>query len=476
MEKEFFDSVIIGRGLTGLSAAIESNENKNTALFFIEKEKELNANSFNAQGGIASAINSNDSTEKHFKDTIKAGAGLCNKQIVKILVEKGKEKILELIESGFEFDKQNGISFGLESGHSEKRILHSKGDSIGKELTSFYLKLAKEKNIHFFPGKKLNELITKKGTAKAVVFDDLLVEFNSLIFASGGYSSLYSKNTGKGLNKGNALSTALKAGIELMDLEFEQFHPTTIKENNFLLSETLRGEGAFLVNDSGKKFMENISGKDLATRDIVSVKVLEETEKKRKVFLDCSEIKNFKERFPLINLKLKEMKLNSDLIEIEPAAHYSIGGIKIDLNARTNLRNVFAAGECSCSGVHGANRLASNSLLEAVVFGSIAGKNAMQEKKNEKIKLKVNSVNLTENSGFDFSLLQKLMWDYCGIKRNEKGLKKGLTEIKKMQKNNYTFLAEKIIESALNRKETRGTHFRTDFPEMNKAEHSIIKK
>ncbi len=481
MEKEFFDSVIIGRGLAGLSSAIESKENKNTALFFLEKEKEPKANSFNAQGGIAAAINSNDSVEKHFNDTIKAGAGLCNQKIVKILVEKGKEKILELIDLGFEFDKENGVSFGLEAGHSEKRILHSKGDNIGRELTSFYLKLAKEKNIHFFPEKKLNELIIQKDSGKAVVFDDLLVEFNSLIFASGGYSSLYSKNTNKGKTKGEVNSIALKAGIELMDLEFEQFHPTTIKETNFLLSETLRGEGAFLVNDLNEKFMEKISGKDLATRDVVSVKVTEEIEKKRKVFLDCTKIKNFEERFPSIYLKLKEMKLNPELIEIEPAAHYSIGGIKIDLNSRTNLKNVFAAGECSCSGVHGANRLASNSLLEAVVFGSIAGKNAMQTKKNEKIKTeKINELIKTKNSfnsNFDFPLLQKLMWNYCGIKRNENELQKGLTKIKKMEKNNYTFLAEKIIESALNRKETRGTHFRTDFSEIKeKAEHTVIRK
>lgn len=480
MEKEFFETVIIGRGLAGLNSAIETSKDKNTAVFFCGEE--IKANSFKAQGGIAAAISNNDSVQMHFDDTIKAGAGLCNKNAVRILVEKGKEKVLDLIESGFEFDKDdNGINFGLEAGHSKKRILHSKGDETGKELTKYYVNLAKEKNIHFFSGKELKELIVEKGIGKAAVFDDLLIEFNSLVFASGGYSALYSKSTNPEAAKGEALSIAFKAGIELMDLEFEQFHPTTVKRNNFLLSESLRGEGAFLVNDLNEKFMEKFSGKDLATRDVVSIEIFNQINSGKKVFLDCGEIKNFEERFPSINSKIKELGLNKELIEVEPAAHYSIGGIKIDLNGRTNLRNVFAAGECSCSGVHGANRLASNSLLEAIVFGSIAGKNALKEKKNKKIekekinkKIKLNSVN--SNSDFDFVSLQKVMWDLVGIKRNKTGLRKALNEINKMNENNCAFLSKKIIESALKREESRGCHFRTDFLERkNKAVHSVIK-
>jgi len=479
MEKEFFETVIIGRGLAGLNSAIETAKDKNTAVFFCGKE--IKANSFKAQGGIAAAVNKNDSVQMHFDDTIKAGAGLCNEKAVRILVEKGKEKVLDLIESGFEFDKEeNELDFGLEAGHSKKRILHSKGDETGKELTKYYVKLAKEKNIHFFAGKKLKGLIAEKGLGKTAVFDDLLIEFNSLIFASGGYSALYSKSTNPEAAKGNALSIAFKAGIELMDLEFEQFHPTTVKGNNFLLSESLRGEGAFLVNELNEKFMEKFSGKDLATRDIVSIEIFNQMQKGRKVFLDCSKIKNFEERFPSINSKIKELNLERELIEIEPAAHYSIGGIKIDLNARTNLKNVFAAGECSCSGVHGANRLASNSLLEAIVFGSIAGKNVINEKQNKRIekekmnkKIKLNSI----QDNFDFALLQKVMWRLVGIERNKIGLEKALNEINRMQKNDLTFLSKKIIESALNRKESRGCHYRTDFLETkNKAEHSIIGK
>jgi L-aspartate oxidase len=476
MEKEFFDLAVIGRGLAGLNAAIKTKKNHNTAIFFSEKENELKANSFNAQGGIAAAINENDSIQSHFNDTVKAGAGLCNEKAVKILVKKGKEEVLKLIEAGFEFDKRNGLNLGLEAGHSKKRVLHSKGDCIGKELMHYYLKIAKEKNVHFFPGRELRELIVRKGKGKALLFDDMIIEFKAVVFASGGYSFLYSKNTNSG-KQTEANSIALNAGIELMDLEFEQFHPTTIKGNNFLLSETLRGEGAFLINELNERFMEKIKGRDLATRDVVSRKVFEEINSGRKVFLDCSGIEDFKERFPSIYRKINELGLKvEEPIEIEPAAHYSIGGIKIDLNARTNIRNVFAAGECSCSGVHGANRLASNSLLEAIVFGSIAGQNALKEKKSsEKIKIKINCSE--QNSGFDSSLLQELMWNYVGIERSERGLKKALNEVKKMKKNNYTFLAEKIIESSLNRKESRGCHYRKDFPEKKKrAEHTIIKK
>lgn len=478
MEKEFFDLVVIGRGLASLSAAIETPKEKNTAVFFCGEE--FKANSFKAQGGIAAALSRSDSVEKHFNDTVKAGNGLSNEKAVKILVEKGKEKVLDLIESGFEFDEsEKGIDFGLEAGHSEKRILHAKGDEIGKELTKYYLKLAKEKNVHFFPGKELKELIVEKGRGKSAIFEDFVAEFNSLVFASGGYSALYSKNTNPEASKGETLSIALKAGIHLMDLEFEQFHPTTIKNNNFLLSEALRGEGAFLVNDLNEKFMEKIPGNSLATRDTASTEIFNQIQSGRKVFLDCSKIENLQERFPSIYSKTKELGLEiKDRIEVEPAAHYSIGGIKIDLNARTNIKNIFAAGECSCSGVHGANRLASNSLLETIVFGGIAGKNALNEKKNERVKAEIKNPIEGKNSSnnFNFSVLQHLMWGLVGIKRNKTGLEKALTEIKAMEKNNCTFLAERIIQSALKRQESRGCHYRTDFKEKKKEfeSHSVL--
>ncbi|MFH1664415.1 MAG: FAD-binding protein [archaeon] len=477
MEKEFFDTIIIGRGLAGLSAAIQSTKNRNTAVFYCGKES--NANSFKAQGGVAAALSKNDSAEKHFNDTIRTGDGLSNQQAARILVQKGKKKVLELIELGFQFDENSdGIDFGLEAGHSEKRVLHAKGDETGKELTKFFVKLAEEKNIHFFR-KELKEVIAAKGTAQTAVFEDFTAEFSSLIFASGGYSALYAKSTNPESTKGTALSIALKAGMQLMDLEFEQFHPTTVKGNNFLLSETLRGEGAFLVNDANEKFMENIHGKDLATRDVVSVEIMNQIKSGKKVFLDCTGIKNLKERFPSIYSKTKELglKIESDLIEVEPAAHYSIGGIKADLNTRTNLRNVFAAGECSCNGVHGANRLASNSLLEAIVFGAIAGENALKEKNNRTASKKIKTKEYSdEKKEFDLNYLKELMWKYAGIRRKKDRMEKALNEINKMPENNLALLAGKIIESALKRKESRGCHFRTDFPETKKAFHSVTKK
>ncbi len=477
MEEEFFDSVIIGRGLAGLSTAIETTKEKNTAVFFSEEKKSFESSSFNAQGGISAAIAKNDLVKEHFNDTVRAGAGLCEEKIVKILVEKGKEKVLELIEQGFEFDEnEKGISLGLEAGHSKNRVLHADGDNIGREITKFYFKLAKEKNIHFFPEQTLKEVIIENNSGKAAVFEDFTAKFNSLVFASGGYSSLYGKSTNPKGNLGEANSIALKAGVHLMDLEFEQFHPTTIKGNNFLLSETLRGEGAFLVNDLNEKFMRKFEGKDLATRDIVSQEIFLQINSGRKVFLDCTKIENLKQRFPSIYKKTRELglKIEEKAIEIEPAAHYSIGGIKIDENARTNIRNIFAAGECSCSGLHGANRLASNSLLEAMVFGSIAGRNSLKEK-NEKSKTKIELKTKESNSDFNLNNLKELMRNFVGIQRNENGLKKALQEIRKMQENNSTFLAEKIIESALNREESRGCHFRTDFPETKKnAVHSVL--
>jgi L-aspartate oxidase len=264
-----------------------------------------------------------------------------------------------------------------------------------------------------------------------------------------------------------------------MDLEFEQFHPTTIKGNNFLLSERLRGEKAFLVNDLGEKFMKKVPGKSLATRDVVSIEMINQIKKGRKVFLDCRNIENLKEKFPSIYSKTKELglKITEELIEVEPAAHYSIGGIKIDLHARTNLRNVFAAGECACSGLHGANRLASNSLLEAILFGSIAGSNALKEKTSNKAKNLAKPKAIVENENkLSFTVLKELMWKYCSIMRKKEGMEKALNEIKKMQQNNCTCLAEKIIESAIKREESRGCHYRIDFLEEKKPEHSVIEK
>lgn len=504
LEKEKFDLVIIGAGLAGLSAAYAASKlhaEKEIAVLTNSPLKE--SSSFNAQGGIAAAIGKLDSWKKHYIDTVKCGTGLCDRKNVEILTKEGISRVKELIALGLEFDSANGeIIFGREAAHSVNRILHINGDGTGEGLIKFMRSVVKErKNIHLMKESYLTDLLVKGKKIHGIVVKEKqekkITNANAFVLATGGYSALYERTTNPEHSIGEGISIAFRAGAGLEDLEFLQFHPTTVKvkgERNFLISEAVRGEGALIVNKDGKRIMEGIDKRmELAPRDVISRAIYNEM-KTGKVFLDCNALsKTFlRKRFPMIFEKTKSLgiDMSKQLVPIEPAAHYSIGGIQSNADGKTNIKGLLACGECSCTRVHGANRLASNSLLEAIVFGFRAGEKAAKEKekmgRSEQFQNKVK-----KRKGTLDSRAKEVMWKYCGIERNAMELKKALMELERIEKiagiedsiksqqfQNKLLLQKLIIESALRRKESRGVHFRTDYPKQNnlyKKHFRIIK-
>ena len=473
LEKEFFDLVIVGSGLAGLSTAYyasQSANGKNKEIAIITKELKKEASSFFAQGGLAAAVGKNDSPKKHFLDTIKAGHKINNEKVVKTLTEKIPEQIKELQELGLEFDEE----LGLEGMHSEKRVMQINGDKTGYELSNFLLKLCKENDIKIIKAEMLGLNSNRKEVNGLIVKENEAVreyQGNAFVLASGGYSGLWLNSTNP-FAKGMAISKALKAGAEENSLEFQQFHPTTFEDKNktnFLISEAVRGEGALLVNKKEKRIAEGLEKKELSGRDEISRLIFNEL-KKGKVFLDCTEKENsfWEKRFPTVYGYLEEagLKMGNDLIPVSPAAHYSIGGIKVDELGRTNLNGLFAVGECSCNGLHGANRLSSNSLSECLVFGKITAESVLRKEKSAGI----SNGKIEWNEGkTDEEKLRELMWNNVGIIRQEKKLEDAMKWIEKEKKNSkdsryeeQLMLAGKIVSSALKRKKTLGVHYRDD--------------
>ena len=483
---EKFGAAVIGSGIAGLSACLEASKNPEKSVALLDTFNEKASNSFYAQGGIAAAAGESDSWEKHAADTIKAGAGLCDEKIVELVVRKGIEAVKELQGLGLEFDSGDGKpALGLEGGHSEKRILHIQGDKTGKGITSFLKALASERgNVYFFGNTFLEKILVKwnEFSGLKVLGGEEGLRANSLVMATGGFAGLFEKTTNPETTRGSGIAAAFEAGCHIKDLEFVQFHPTTIKTSaggNFLVTEAVRGEGGAIVNSDGEKIVD-----PLFTRDKVSRAIYMEIMRGKKVFLDATmfEAGFFRERFPSVYSALREKNLNpeKDLIPIETAAHYTIGGISIDENARTNVKGIYACGECSRSGLHGANRLASNSLLEGLVFGKIAGKNAAEER-GLALQLEEKSGTRTKGKASEFltpeTVLKaagKILWDNCGVVRNRVLLEKGLMEIRKLEQGfgagngsvetasvaKGLLVARKTFEAALARNESVGVHFR----------------
>ncbi|MBN2127092.1 MAG: FAD-binding protein [Candidatus Diapherotrites archaeon] len=486
-----FDVIIFGSGLAGLTAAYYASlENDSVALIYSSIKK---SSSFKAKGGLAAPIAKGDSVKKHVNDTLKAGAGLCNKKTAEFIIKKSIPQIKELISLGMKFDEVNGkIDLGKEGGHSENRVLHIFGDRTGKGLTEFIASLVKEKGIHLIPETNLIDLnVNLNKCSSAVIYSNKkgfqAVKAKSFVIATGGYSSIYSNSTNSSEAKGTALSAAFRAGIVLSDLEFVQFHPTTLKgkESNYVVTESLRGEKALIINSDGKRFLKDYSPlAELATRDIISKAIYEQEFQGNKVFMDVRKLKKdfLMKRFPSFYEELLKNKLNpeKDLIPITPSAHYCVGGIKTDLNAKSSLSNVFSAGESSCSGLHGANRLACNSLLEAIVMGKVAGENAsIASGKNcfSSIKCSKKIFKSKKSEKNHLTDLRKKMWCRASIMKSKKHLlnAKKFIELKakefeftsEINSINYFSalqLSNLIVSSALKRKESRGVHQRIDYP------------
>lgn len=494
------DVLVLGSGIAGLSCAIEAAKG-NLNVVVATKDFPKESNTLYAQGGIAAAVDPDDSPKSHFEDTIRAGDGLCNEKAVEVLVEEGPERIRELISFGAEFDKKAGVyHLTKEGAHSLRRILHS-GDSTGKEIEQTLMKqMAITPRIEPLAYSMGIELVVEGDRCVgAYLLDEkrnsiIPVKCRAVVLATGGAGRLFQESTNSPIATGDGMAIALEAQIEMANMEFVQFHPTALHLKNaprFLLSESMRGEGAVLRNIKGERFMEKYSRDlmELAPRDVVARAIVSELKKDKAphVFLDLRHLDPdfVRNRFPTIYATCISygLDITKEMIPVHPAAHYIMGGVKTDLDGRTSLKGVYAAGEVSCTGVHGANRLASNSLLEGLVFGHRAGKAILKDSlpMSRKFPKKIKAESKTPSQEVVNELRRQvasLMWQGAGISRNGSGLENLYSELLNLEAIfgkppferraretwNMIQVGKTITISANYRTESRGAHFREDFP------------
>lgn len=492
------DFLVIGSGIAGLNFALKAAQYGRVTI--VTKKKIMESNTNLAQGGIAAVTRKDDTFQTHIEDTLRAGCGLSNKKMVEILVENGPKEIQNLISLGVKFDKEKDrFDLTREAGHSIDRILHS-GDTTGREIEQALTKNVREhKDIEVLENCLAIDVVVKDAKCYGANMLDIknkeIINIFSWVttLATGGVGYIYQNTTNPEIATGDGIAMAFQGGAKVEDMEFVQFHPTTLNKSgapHFLISETFRGEGAILVNEKGERFMEKYDAmEELAQRDIVSRAIFNEL-KKGSVYLDIRHKgKSFIfNRFPMIYQEcLKyDVDITKDLIPVSPSAHYVCGGIKTTEYGETSIQNLLAFGECACTEVHGANRLASNSLLESVVFSSLGALKAKKLLKNEikasklRKEVKIHDMNEQELENLEAEL-RKAMWQYVGIIRNEKNLNLMLKKLRHIEKRiddlngnrvNVRFLELKsmatvsklITKAAQIRKESRGTHYREDFP------------
>lgn len=500
IETEYHDVLIIGSGIAGVYTALEIAPEYDIAI--LTKETIDISNSVLAQGGIAVSLDKEDSPELHFKDTLYAGAGLCDDESVWVLVNEAASNIDLLCKFGVNFDRKNSreLSLTREGAHSKNRIIHF-GDTTGKEVCDKLISVVKTReNVKIIERTFAVDLITENNTCKGLLTYEedtgkyKLYLSNVVICATGGFGQLYTHTTNPEVATGDGVCLAYRAGAELMDLEFIQFHPTVLnhpQNKNFLISEAVRGEGAILRNVDGKRFMpEYHELNELAPRDVVSRAIFAEMKRTNSthVFLDITfkDRDYLENRFPNIFKTCLEygIDISKDFIPVAPAEHYCMGGIKTDVHGRTNIVGFYACGEAACNGIHGANRLASNSLLEGLVFGHKIGFEVSSTLIQAGRGVDLNKKYLEKREIRDFDRdklrteLQKLMTEKVGIIRNREGLLYAGSEnqkyqellnnientnIKDLELQNLILLSRLVIESALEREESRGAHYRSDF-------------
>lgn len=507
-----YDYIVVGSGIAGLYTALLAKEHG--SILVITKGSIDDCNTRFAQGGIAAPIARNDSPELHFKDTIAAGDGLCNTEAVRILVNEAADCISDLVKLGVPFDTLDGeITLTMEAAHTVPRILHAGGDATGEHIEVTLSNLVRVSKIRVLEYSLATKISVDKESVKGIqVLDCRTSSFKEftcryLILATGGCGHLFKFTTNYDVATGDGIALAFNAGAEITDMEFYQFHPTALHlpgVTPFLISEAVRGEGGVLRNIEGHPFMQDYTPNgDLAPRDIVARSILYEMEKtgSDNVLIDVTHLQpyNISNRFPHIYRFCLEhgLDITRDMIPVAPAAHYMIGGIKTNSWGETNIAGLFACGETACTSVHGANRLASNSLLEAVVFSKRIIKKTVD-----------GGISKTPNAGDStevyyslsrqkiqqliappsLSALQLLHWDKVGIIRNKEGLtqaanilvawQKSLpqsTDLPSFELSNLILVGRLVTEAALIREESRGAHFRTDFPQSSSNwQHHLV--
>ena len=493
------DVLVVGTGIAGLWTALHLPENLNCTI--ICKSQLENSNSWLAQGGIAAVFDKNDTFDSHIQDTMTAGAGLCDRAVVDILVREAPENIRELMEKGVAFDRDDDglLHMGREGGHSCRRILHSGGDATGRVITHTLLRRIKEhSNLRVLTQTTLIELLTNEnGIVGALLANDeecFAINTPHIVLATGGIGQIYKYTTNPKGAIGDGIACAFRAGAELKHMEMVQFHPTTLvhassNERTFLISEAVRGEGAILRNLRDQAFMEKVHPlKDLAPRDVVTRGILKELQASGEPYanLDVSSMTTrfFAQRFPTIFAKceISGIHLTHDEIPVHPAQHYFMGGISTDENGATNVPGLWAVGECACNGVHGANRLASNSMLECLVFGKRCAETILKGKRKNSglplIKFENPKIDLDENTAHTMRLsLRSLMENNLGPIRTRHGIKNALKTIDEQlsQLENVSLntailadlyamltIAKSVAEGAIAREQSIGAHYIED--------------
>jgi L-aspartate oxidase len=518
-----YDFVVIGSGIAGLSFALKAAKYGSVAV--VTKRKGSDSNTAWAQGGIACVTSDEDSFELHVRDTLEAGAGLCHENVVRTIVTEGPARIAELVELGMRFDEREHLGhrefdLGREGGHSKRRVLHVQ-DVTGKEIENALLaQLARHSHVELLENQMAVDLITaaKLGFSAedrclgVYVLNERTGEVETIrsdriVLATGGCGKVYLYTTNPDIATGDGVAMAWRAGAMIANMEFIQFHPTCLfhpKAKSFLISEAMRGEGGILRNNRGEDFMKRYDSRgSLAPRDTVARAI--DAEIKRSgaqcVFLDITHkpVEFLRERFP--NIYETCLRFGIDLtkqpIPVVPAAHYQCGGVKTDVNGATNLAGLYAIGEVGSTGLHGANRLASNSLLEGLVVAHRACEAMVTERlprQSRKIPLPdwesgdAQDVDELVVIYHNWDEIRRLMWDYVGIVRTDKRLQRASARLRNLQREirefywnfrvsidllelrNLATVAALIVDSALSRKESRGLHFTLDYPGLDDAQ------
>ncbi len=494
-----YDYLIVGSGIAGLYAALMAREHG--SVLVLTKGSIDECNTRYAQGGIAAAVGPDDSAELHLRDTIEAGAALVDEEAARILVTEAADRIRDLVRFGVPFDSVDGeVALGREGAHSRARIIHAGGDATGAHIELSLSSLARMSRVAIKEYCQVEDVIVEQGRAIGVATLDSRAnsretfEARSIVLATGGVGQLYRVSTNPDVATGDGVAVAYRAGAEIADMEFIQFHPTALRLAGapvFLISEAVRGEGGLLRDANGRRFMPEYDERaELAPRDIVARAIHGEMARSGSdcVYLDVTHLpaERVSARFPQIYRYCLDhgLDITKEPIPVSPAAHYMMGGVRTNVWGETTLRGLYACGECACTGVHGANRLASNSLLETVVFArrvierTLAADDEPMPADKTSDAVALPAPRLVEATRFDRSALQSLMWDEVGIVRDGEPLRRACDLLSAWaaaapepadrashELANLLVCGRLVAEAALRREESRGAHYRLDFPQ-----------